>query len=329
MKISELGEFGLIARIAERFRGGLPVGVEGIGDDCAILPLDDRRSLVVTTDLLVEEVHFLRNHITPKELGYKAMAVNLSDVAAMGASPVGAFLSLALPADTEVEWCDRFLEGLQSLGTPLLGGDTTSSPNSLTINLAVIGIAENDRIKRRSAARIGDRIAVTSPLGESAAGLAMLLENLPRTGENLALLGKHHTPRPHLEEGRWLGGQAAVHAMMDLSDGLAADLPHILRASACSARIDLGAIPATAALRDFCARHGKGLRSLTLEGGEDYALLFTYDPTDEAALLQSYQAAFGRPFYPIGTTVETGDPLVVWSENGVELPLHPEGFHHF
>lgn len=301
MKINEVGEFGLIRRIAERFQSLVPEGWEGIGDDCAILPWGDERSLLVTTDLLVENVHFLRNRITAYELGLKSLAVNLSDVAAMGGEPIATFLSLGLPADTvTTEWSDAFFEGYRSFGVPLLGGDTTSLREGIVINITVLGIAPNSHIKRRSAAQAGDWIAVTGPLGDSAGGLQALLQSLPPEADTSELIRRHHCPRPHLAEGLWLGGRAEVHAMMDVSDGVASDLQHILRASSLAATVNVPDLPITPLLQRVAAREGWDAVRMALSGGEDYVLLLTVSDTGLEALQAAYTARFGSPLHLIG-----------------------------
>lgn len=325
MKINEIGEFGLIGRIASGFSDLIPQGWEGIGDDCAVIPWADDRSLVVTTDLLVENVHFLRERITPYDLGYKSLAINLSDVAAMGARPVATFLSLGLPSETvEVEWCDAFFEGYRSFGVPLLGGDTTSSPEGIAINITVLGTVENHHIKRRNAARAGDMIAVTGPLGDSAAGLQAILRNLPPHDDIKELIDRHHRPRPHLAEGEWLGTQEEVHAMMDVSDGVASDLLHILRASSLAAIIDTKDIPLSPLLQKTAARQGWDVLEMALSGGEDYVLLLTIDPAQIDDLQKRFTERFGSPLYVIGEC-RTGEPEISYRGTGG----HFTGFKHF
>lgn len=301
MKINEIGEFGLIGRIADAFQPLVPNGWEGIGDDCAVIPWSDNHSLLVTTDLLVENVHFLRNRISAYELGLKSLAVNLSDVAAMGGEPVATFLSLGLPADTvTTEWSDAFFEGYRSFGVPLLGGDTTSSREGIVINITVLGRAENSHIKRRSAAQAGDWIAVTGPLGDSAGGLQALLQSLPPEADTSELVRRHHRPRPHLAEGLWLGGRTEVHAMMDVSDGVASDLQHILRASSLAATVSVPELPITPLLQRVAAQYGWDAARMALTGGEDYVLLLTVSDAGLEELQAAYTARFGSPLHLIG-----------------------------
>ena len=224
MELRELGEFGWIAGIREKFRG-VPSGESlGIGDDCAVIPCGDGEALVVTTDMLIEDVHFLRAVIPPYLLGRKSLAVNLSDVASMGAVPIASFLSIALPGDVSAGWADRFTDGYRSLseefGVPLLGGDTTSSQDRIEINVTAIGRIARAKVKYRSGARENDIVYVTGYLGDSAQGLLDI-----RSGVyDSPFVAVHHDPHPCVNEGIWLGNQPEVHAMMDISDGLASDL---------------------------------------------------------------------------------------------------------
>ena len=243
MELRELGEFGWIAGIREKFRG-VPSGESlGIGDDCAVIPCGDGEALVVTTDMLIEDVHFLRAVIPPYLLGRKSLAVNLSDVASMGAVPIASFLSIALPGDVSAGWADRFTDGYRSLseefGVPLLGGDTTSSQDRIAINVTAIGRIARAKVKYRSGARENDIVYVTGYLGDSAQGLLDI-----RSGAyDSPFVAVHHDPHPCVNEGIWLGNQPEVHAMMDISDGLASDLSHILEESKTGAEISIERIP--------------------------------------------------------------------------------------
>lgn len=316
MKINRLGEFELIEQIRRQFAGIPSPGCEGIGDDCAVIPVTESEALVVTTDMLVEDIHFLRDRITPYELGCKSLAVNLSDVAAMGARPCGSFLSVALPVSTDTEWINAFLSGYHSLSetfsVPLLGGDTTASPDRLTISVTAIGRIALTDIKRRSAAQEDDKIFVTGTLGGSAQGLIDI-----KAGHGDTLLAKmHNNPKPYVNEGIWLGRQSSVHAMTDISDGLASDLLHILQASGCSAEVTIEKIPANSSIK------------LAVTGGEDYRLLCTVDSRRATEIAENYRREFGEPLYEIGAICK-GEPAICWKENGVVATIDWKGFTHF
>ena len=236
-------EFGFIDSIKTLFAPLPDNGFEGIGDDCAVLPVGGGESLVFTTDMLAEGVHFLRTATSARELGRKSLAVNLSDVAAMGARPVATLLSIALPADAADAWAAEFMLGYRELseefGVTLAGGDTTRSAAGITINVTAIGRIADAHIKRRSGARPGDAILVAGELGLSGAGLHDILAGRYDTPAAAA----HRNPQPQVDEGIWLGARPEVHAMMDLSDGLASDLMQLCKASDCGARIYLERIP--------------------------------------------------------------------------------------
>ena len=184
MKISTLGEFGLIEEvIAPEFKELVNKHLTGIGDDAAIIPIDKHTSHIHTTDMMIEKTHFLRDKISAYQLGYKSLSVNLSDIAAMGGRPVASYLSIGLPKDMEVEWVEEFMHGYKALSSqyhvPLLGGDTTSSEDKIIINVGVTGEIPVKNIKLRSAAREEDVVCLTGKVGDSAGGLQILLNNLP------------------------------------------------------------------------------------------------------------------------------------------------------
>lgn len=310
-------EFGFIDKICARF-AELPLnGFEGIGDDCAVLPVADGDALLFTADLLNEGVHFLRRATSARELGGKALAVNLSDIAAMGGRPVATLLSLALPPDAGETWAEEFMEGYRALseryGVALVGGDTTRSGQGITINVTAIGRAPLSCIKRRSAARPGDVLFTTGALGASGAGLRDLLAGRLDTPAAV----EHRNPRPQVEEGLWLGMRREVHAMMDLSDGLASDLRHILDRSGVGAEVLLERVPVA---------EGSDLQTAAC-GGEDYTLLLTADAEGAGQLADEFLKRFGSPLHPLGRI--TGTRELVWLQNGNPVPLDWHGFTHY
>ena len=325
------GEFGWIGQIRQQFNGLVPPGMEGIGDDCAVVPIGDGQSLVVTTDLLIENVHFVPDKISAVDLGYKSLAVNLSDVAAMGAEPIGSFLSIGLPKGTGSDWRDAFLSGYKALSTefrvPLLGGDTTAA-EKLTVNVTALGKIPDACIKRRSGAKPGDLICVTGNLGDSAAGLRFVLNGNTGTPDEKALIRAHCRPKPYVEAGKWLAQQEAVHAMMDVSDGIASDLVHVLEESGVSARVELSHLPMSGALKNACTRNGWNPEELAVSGGEDYVLLFAVDPQAFEALNNNYKVLFGADLTAIGQIIE-GCPVVSWERNGNPVEANWNGFSHF
>ena len=272
----------------------------------------------MTTDMLQEDVHFLRSATSARELGRKSLAVNLSDVAAMGVKPVAALLSVALPKNLTDEWAKEFLDGFHSLaaqyGVALVGGDTTSSKAGVSINVVAIGRGRAECVKRRSAARVGDAIYVGGELGASALGLRDILSGELDTC-NAAI---HRNPEPQVELGEWLGERGEVRAMMDLSDGLASDLCHILKLSSCGAEVDVDAVPAV-----------EGDIEAAVCGGEDYKLLFTVDDSAAEQFERCFEQKFGYAPYRVGRVVASSVPQIVWLKSGQRITPSWRGFTHF
>ncbi len=331
MKISDMGEFGFIRKVSEKFRANLEPGIVGIGDDCAVIPQGER-SLLITTDMLVEDVHFLRDVISPLDLGHKSLAVNLSDIAAMGGISKYAFLSIGLPESIELSWADSFLEGFNSLAKEfnviLLGGDTTRSPGPIIINVSILGEARSDQIKLRSGARAGDIICVTGYLGDSAGGLKAILEKKTIDADVQYLFTQHHRPAPQLIEGQWLASNSWVHAMMDVSDGINSDLKRIIESSKCGASIDLKDLPISPTLTRVSKNFGWNALEMAAIGGEDYCLLITVEQSSFEKLSIEYERRFHSKLYPIGKITDRIGQLD-YKKNGQPYSLETEGFHHF
>jgi len=338
MRISELGERGIVLRIRNAAGAEAPGVAVGIGDDCAVLALPESARLLATTDLLLEDIHFRRRYAGPADIGWKAMAVNLSDVAAMGGTPRFALVALACPAETKVEEIDAFYEGMRLAATPhgvvIVGGDTCASPDGWIVNVTLLGeLAGAPRL--RSGAHPGDLIAVTGTLGESAAGLALL--DATTAGISLDALDAvtleevsraHLRPVARVPEGRWLGASPAVHAMIDLSDGLAADLRHVAAESGVGARVQLDRLPISPAVRDVAAALGRDPIELAVTGGEDYELLLTADPVAFHGLAAELQAATGTLLAVVGEVVEATAGVQFVDARGEPIRVG-EGFEHF
>ena len=286
------GEFDLIARIRARVATRADV-VLGIGDDAALLAPPPGRQLVVTADTLNDGVHFPRG-TSPADVGWKALAVNLSDLASMGAEPAWCTLSLSLP-QSDPAWIEGFLDGFLDLAgqhdIALVGGDTTRGP--LSIAVTAMGLVEPGRALRRDGARVGDEVWVTGTLGDAAGGLALLdREPVP------ALRARLDRPTPRVAAGRALAGIAT--ACVDVSDGLLADLGHVCARSHVAAHLDVDALPASAALREA---FGEADRiALQASGGDDYELCFTA-PADAGADIGAVSAQLGLRITRIGRIV--------------------------
>lgn len=317
MDLKKIGEFGLIDQISKGIN--LPEGVIGIGDDCAVIPQNSGMETLVSTDMLIEGTHFLLDDITPYRLGWKSAAVNISDIAAMGGRCTGSFLSFALPKGLQKEWMDEFIRGYKEISEiydcPLLGGDTTSSPDRLCISVTVSGECALGTSRKRSAAREGDLICVTGPLGDSAAGLQIILQGLERDEDAEILIQRHYLPRPRIKEGLAIAATPGAHAMMDISDGIASDLRHILKASSKGAVIDTEVIPMSEEFRRKCTATGWDAVKLAVSGGEDFELLFTISEEGEKELAIEH--------YVIGKICAGDD--IIWK--GTETDYM--GYRHF
>jgi len=302
-----LGENALVRRIAALSTRPDRAGVQvGIGDDAAVLEPTPGRRLIVTTDLLLEDVHFRRRWAEPADIGWKAIAVNVSDIAAMGAAPRWAVVALACPDGTPADEVEAFYEGALALAdehdTTIVGGDTSASPAGWVVNVTVIGEADTPIL--RSTARPGDVVAVTGTLGRAAGGLAVLEAATAPSGLNAdtlsALTAAHLRPRPRAAEGLWLATAGGVTAMMDLSDGLATDLPRLVEASGVGAHVSVSRIPLDAAARAAAPAVGADAMAWATGGGEDYELLLTCAPAAFERLGAGLAQACGCPLVAIG-----------------------------
>ena len=318
--MSQRGEFGFIDYIKANF----PVqeGTIGIGDDCAVMSAGEGE-LLFSTDLLMEGVHFLRNESSPEDVGWKAAAVNLSDIAAMGGTPVATFLSIALPKDAQGEWAERFIDGYTQISrkydVPLLGGDTTSSLRDIAVNVGVLGRCTSGKRLMRNGAKVGETIYVTGPLGDSAGGLQAILKGIERTEEVKTLIERHKRPVPRIDAGRILMQSGKVGAMMDISDGIASDMRHIMKASGVGAVIALDRLPCSPELISVCAGQGWDRYELATSGGEDFELLFTGP--------EGLENELDINVYPIGKTVQGND--LIWTVNGRTVNSDYIGYKHF
>jgi thiamine-monophosphate kinase len=295
----------------------------GIGDDAAILEKDHNSYYVFTTDLLTEEVHFRRSTITPWQLGYKSLAVNLSDVAAMGAEPTAAFLSISFPGDTDFAWVEEFSSGIKACGEKyschIIGGDTTSSKESIFVSISVIGHVKKKEVLLRDTASSGDEIWISGLPGISAAALKHLEGEIEIPQELMKSFSKAHLqPEPDIELGRILAKKSLATSCMDCSDGLIRDLTRLTQASGTGAIIEESSLPI--GRLSFLDR--TTAIELALHGGEDYYLLFTTHPNSHSVL-----ADFDG-LYQIGLiTPEPGVSLL--KQDGSLQKIQAQGFEHF
>ncbi len=295
----------------------------GIGDDCALVNPADIKSVAISCDTLVEGTHFLPQ-MPVKDLGYKSLAVNLSDLAAMGAEPAWMTLAITLP-DVNEQWLEEYSEGLYEIadyyGITLIGGDTTKGPKSLTIT--VNGQVPPKLALRRSGAQIGDWIYVTGTLGDSALGLDVILGNCQVPEDHKAyLISRHYRPTPRVLAGQSIRGLAT--SAIDLSDGLVSDINHILKASDVGANIAVDALPLSDALVDSVSK--EHAVEYALAGGEDYELLFTV-PDIQTGALDTVLKQTGVRYTKIGQ-ITAGRKLML-RQGRQEYIFHKQGFKHF
>lgn len=317
-------EFEFISLIKSKY------ALSEVGDDCAILPQDSETDMVITTDLLVEDIDFRLTWTKPEFLGHKSLAVSLSDLAAMGAMPLYSLLSIGVPAKIwKTDFIDKFYAGYTNLAKKfkvrLIGGDISKTPDKIVIDSVCLGKIRKGRGILRSGARAGDLIYVTGELG----GAALALKLLDR-GENFEhseykdLLLRQLAPHPQIEIGQIIGEKGLATSMIDLSDGLSADLHHICRASRVGARIFADRIPFDSAILPFRLQTSQKLR-LALEGGEDYELLFTISPRNKSQLENVLK---NFPVTEIGEITEN-DGKVQFVRGKKVSRLKPRGFRHF
>jgi thiamine-monophosphate kinase len=331
-----LGEFGLIARLTTGLESR-PDVVLGVGDDAALLDPGAGAWLVATCDAQIEGRHFIHGVATPEEIGHKALAVNLSDIAAMGAEPLWALISLHLPASVEVEFLDRVYAGLRALasrhGVALVGGNVASTEGPLALDVTLLGRVRGGAAVPRSGARPGDALVVTGTLGAAAAGV---LAFVTRAGEEPPAVGAAAlrrareamvTPVPRIAAGQALGTSGVVGAMLDISDGLASDLGHICAASGVGALLEAEAIPVDAAATEVAHACALDPLALALHGGEDYELLCAVRPEGVQLALDAV-ARSGGAAAVIGRVTEAGDGMLMRTGDGTIRTVKPRGWDH-
>ena len=351
-KISDLGEFGLIDRIAAKVGSSAGV-ITGIGDDAAVTAMTPGMQLLTSTDMLLEDVHFRRSWHDPYRLGRKSLAVSISDIAAMGAIPRWALLSLAIPADLPLDFIDDFTRGFLALaaeqGVALIGGDTCSSRVGLVVSVTIMGEQLPGRILRRSGAQPADDIWVTGTLGDAALGLRMLdfdsaqppnfgSAQLPGFAMSASsslsgaegkdyLLSRLLDPTPRVSAGLVLAESGLVSSMIDISDGLLADFGHIAEQSGVGGCICIDNLPLSGAFR-LCAGKLPELHyQLALAGGEDYELCFTAPPENREKIVECVKKC-GVEVTPVGIVASLPGVAVIRAD-GTDFSSQIKGFNHF
>ena len=302
--------------------------VVGIGDDAAIIPFNKAESYVITKDLLVEDKHFSLKYFNPESLAYKALHVNLSDIAAMGAESKFALLGLAIPSTVSSDFVDRFLnaftENCKRHSIHLIGGDTTASSAKLFISLTVIGKGANEHLKFRHMAEAGDIICIAGDIGQAHAGLVALERGVSGV-ENLKV--KALRPTARVKEGAWFGARAEITAMMDISDGLYVDLKRLCSSSKVGGEIFLQNLKPSLELSKVCSVLQIDTLECMLIGGEDYGLLVTIKPEFFKDVIEAFEQSFGYKLIKVGQITSSGS-LKVINEN-TEIPFTYQPFSHF
>ncbi|TAK02735.1 MAG: thiamine-phosphate kinase [Candidatus Manganitrophaceae bacterium] len=331
MDLRQLGEFGLIDRIQKRFPPPASNVPLGIGDDAAAILPSSKQYLLLTTDSLIEGVHFDPAFSTYQEVGYKSVMVNVSDIAAMGGAPRYFLISLGLTNRQSVKEIDQLYKGIEKgsreAGLDLLGGNIAFSTGPFFISPTVLGEVPKKELVKRSGAREGDGLYVTGTLGEAAAGLALLQKGI-ETGRFARLVRRYRAPQARWREGRLLAKGRIASAMIDLSDGLSSDLGHLMRQSGLGAEIEAALLPLSSPLRAAALQMGTDPLEYALHGGEDYELLFSVPERNIKKLekmIEKGQIAAHR----IGKMTPKRHGLKLKEPSGRSRTVAPGGWDHF
>lgn len=333
--VANLGEFGLIARIAAEVHPYVGV-ITGIGDDASVTKLSSGMQLLTSTDMLLEDVHFRRGWHDPYRLGRKSLAVSISDIAAMGGIPRWALLSLAIPSDFPLECVDTFMSGFLAMAAEnrvtLIGGDTCSSRSGLTISVTIMGEQLPDLILRRSGAVSDNDIWVTGTLGDAALGLRALEchdSDATNGAEKIDhfLLSRLLDPSPRVSAALELTRAGLATAMIDISDGILADFGHIAEQSGVGGRIFLERLPLSESFRNCSALLQTTPYQLALSGGEDYELCFTADNSNRKKIVDCMKKC-GVEVTRIGIVTSSLEVTAVYPD-GTSYRTQTEGFNHF
>ena len=322
--VKDVGEFGLIDRIAKDLIYRPELVVIGSGDDGAVYRVPAGYDQVISTDTMVEGIHFIKKTMRPSDVGYKLCASNFSDMAAMGADVIGFVISAALPEDLPVSWVESLYEGIHaccsSYRVNLLGGDVTGSPGGVILTGTVVGMVPKGRAVLRSGARAGDLVFATETLGDSAAGLSALLAGLSE--EYPSLCERHQRPRPQIRLGSALR-EAGATSLNDVSDGLSSEINEIAKASQVEIELFREKIPISAEAAKLGAYLAKDPVDWALTGGEDYELIGTISEENFRKLDPSL------PISVIGQVVKAGGGCVYLSDRGKRKKLAAKGYDHF
>jgi thiamine-monophosphate kinase len=307
-----------------------PEVIIGIGDDCAVLEKNATHYTLISKDLLLEDIHFRLSTSNPAAIAQKAIHCNLSDIAACGGIPLYILLGISCPNNTPKDWLETFALTVKNICEPrkitIIGGDTTGSPDKLYMSITVIGEVEKKHLKLRSTTKVGDYLAVTGNLGDSALGL-FALESKQKHRKFAHSISRHTAAIARCEEGKWLGSQKAITAMMDISDGLDTDLNRMIKAANAGAEIEVSRLPYRNEFLQLTKECNLNLYELLLGGGEDYELLIAIDPLQTALLQTEFAQHFKTPLTVIGKI--TSEPQLRYLQKGIPVDLQFKNFNHF
>lgn len=325
MKINEIGEFGLIDILKQNTINNKDNIIKGIGDDTAVFSVENNLLQLATTDMLVEGIHFNREFITAWQLGYKAIAVNFSDIAAMGGTPTNILISLAIPSDIDVDFMVQLYDGMKYLTKKfkanIIGGDTVASLQGLVINVTVLGTVPLPLVKYRSGAKNGDLVVVTGDLGSSAAGLEILLNKYEQEQYEI-LVKKHLMPFPQLNYGEIIANYA--NSMNDISDGLASEANEISTASEVGIMLRENKMPVLKETKEVAMVFQKDVLDYVLFGGEDYQLVFTITP-EKLTKLQGEL----NDLTIVGEVCSSFNGVKLERNDGTIIDIKSKGYNHF
>jgi len=341
--LQEIGEFGLINRIRKWITSSDPALIQGIGDDVAVIEMG-KKALLVTTDILIEDIHFDRSWSDPCSLGRKSLAVNLSDIASMGGIPKYFLISIGLPKNLPLSFISSFYRGLKQeakkFRVELIGGDTSLS-QKIIINICLLGEGKKRDLLFRKGAKAGDDLFVSGTLGDAALGLKILQEKkkMEPHGQNLwspapgikgleGLIKRHLSPSPRVKLGQAIAKHHYADAMIDISDGLLIDTSHLLEESGAGARICEDRIPLSNLYRKWVRSFSKDPLRFALSGGEEYELLFTAPP-EMRKRISSLSHSLKIPITRIGEILPKKEGLHIIRKDGKDYSPSRLGFEHF
>ncbi|MFQ5637047.1 MAG: thiamine-phosphate kinase [bacterium] len=332
MNIRDIGEFGLIAKIKELVSAPSENVLLGIDDDAAAIELPDGQILLLTTDALLEGIHFDLSYFNFYKLGWRALAASISDIAAMGGQPQYALVTLSVPPDLSVENVTELVRGMKDLAstyqTSIVGGDTIESPDKMQVSVTVTGLVAKDDLVPRSGARIGDTVFVTGCLGGAQAGLKVLKSSGCNRKLQTHVIDKHLPPKPRVEEARFLVENFSIHSMIDISDGLASEIHHICQQSHVGAELIAEQIPIESETESVAEHFGEAVLEYALYGGEDFELLFTAPEERVAEICEQLHWRFGLSCTKIGRITRESKGIVLEMPDGKRRELS-RGYRHF